>query len=36
VVSIIVLIVVGLLLVGAHGPTRTPVPAQQAIEQQHR
>lgn len=34
--TVAVLIVVGLLIVGAQGPTKTPVPAQRAIEQQHR
>jgi len=36
VVTIVVLILVGLLLVGASGPTKAPVPAEQAIEQRHR
>jgi hypothetical protein len=34
--TIAVLIVVGLLLAGAQGPTKTPVPAQQAIEERQR
>jgi hypothetical protein len=34
--TVAVLIVVGLLIAGAQGPAKTPVPAQQAIEQRQR